>query len=243
MTRDISPDLNKIRLFYTQPHQCSYLAEKEATTAFVDPTINMSPELYNQLTQMGYRRSGRYYYQPRCQQCSACISTRIPVADFKPSRQQRRCLKHNDDLAVETVSAIDKETEHYRLYEKYISLRHRDGDMFPPSWEQYVDFLGEGIKQTRFIEFRSSGVLLACSVVDFLHDGLSAIYTYYDPEHERRSLGTLAILTTVELARTEQLPYVYLGYWIKSSPKMAYKSRFQPLELLMGGRWVRCSGL
>ncbi|KJS05779.1 MAG: arginyl-tRNA-protein transferase [Gammaproteobacteria bacterium BRH_c0] len=240
MTRDISPDLQQIRLFFTQPHGCSYLPGKEATTAFVDPSLDINASLYTQLTQMGFRRSGRYYYQPRCQLCAACISARIPVAEFSPNRQQRRCLQRNRDLSIAIKPNINVD-EHYALYENYINSRHEDGDMFPPTREQYLDFLGSGIEATRFVEFRLDGILLGCSVLDRLDDGVSAIYTYYSPEIARRSLGTLAVLTLVDLAREMELPYVYLGFWIKNCTKMAYKSRFQPLELLIGGRWIRNS--
>ncbi|MEA3301008.1 MAG: arginyltransferase [Pseudomonadota bacterium] len=238
MTRDFTPDLQRIRLFFTQPHGCSYLPGKEATTAFVDPASDIGQELYSQLTRMGFRRSGRYYYQPRCQFCTACVSARIPVAEFHPNRQQRRCLQRNADLTVIVKTRIDTD-EHYPLYEQYINERHEDGDMFPPSREQYLDFLGNGIGITRFVEFRHRGELLGCAVLDELEDGFSAIYTYYRPDAGKRSLGTLAVLTQVNEARARGLPYVYLGFWIKNCAKMAYKIRFQPLELLIGGRWVR----
>lgn len=238
MTRDFTPDLKKIRLFFTQPHSCSYLPDRYATTAFVDPASHIGPELYSQLNRMGFRRSGRYYYQPRCHSCTACIPARIPVAHFVPNRQQRRCLRDNADIEVKLCTEVDS-AEHYPLYQRYISERHEDGDMFPPSHEQYMDFLGNGISTTRFLEFRSEGELIGCSVMDLLDDGLSAIYTYFDPVHSRRSLGTLAVLTQVAEAREADLPFVYLGFWIQNCAKMSYKTRFQPLELLINGRWVK----
>ncbi|MFA5493807.1 MAG: arginyltransferase [Porticoccaceae bacterium] len=238
MTHDFNPDLKRIRLFFTQPHGCSYLPGREATTAFVDPATRIDPEIYSQLTRLGFRRSGRYYYQPRCQSCNACVSARIPVAEFHPSRQQRRCLQRNSDLDIEVKAQVDT-GEHYRLYDRYIKQRHKDGDMFPPSREQYLDFLGNGIDITRFIEFRLAGKLVGCTVLDQLEDGFSAIYTYYAPDSGQRSIGTLAVLTLVSQALELQLPYVYLGFWIKNCDKMAYKSRFRPLELLVGDRWLK----
>ncbi|HEY8384662.1 MAG TPA: arginyltransferase [Porticoccaceae bacterium] len=238
MTRDFTPDLQKIRLFFTQPHGCSYLPDRYATTAFVDPASHISPELYSQLNRLGFRRSGRYYYQPRCHACTACIPARIPTEDFAPNRQQRRCVRANGDIQIELRSEVDS-TEHYPLYHQYITERHEDGDMFPPTREQYLDFLGNGISTTRFLEFRSGDKLIGCSVMDLLDDGFSAIYTYFDPAESRRSLGTLAVLTLVEKARAGGLPYVYLGFWIQNCAKMAYKNRFQPLELLISGRWVK----
>ncbi len=240
MTRDFTPDLHKIRLFYTQPHGCSYLPDRYATTAFVDPASAIGVDLYSQLNRMGFRRSGRYYYQPRCHTCSACIPARIPVASFSPNRQQRRCLRLNADLDIGVATRVDP-AEHYPLYESYIAQRHEDGDMFPPSREQYLDFLGNGIGATRFLEFRHHGRLIGCCVLDMLDDGFSAIYTYFDPAESQRSPGTLAVLTLVDEAKAAGLPFVYLGFWIKNCAKMSYKNRFQPLELLISGRWVQAS--
>lgn len=237
MTRDVSPDLQTIRLFFTQPHTCSYLPEREATTAFVDPALAVDNRLYSQLTHMGFRRSGKYYYAPRCRRCQACISTRIPVARFKPNRQQRKCVRHNRDIEVRQRRSVDFE-EHYRLYERYIRERHQDGDMYPPTFAQYLDFLGQGVEQTRHVEFRRNGQLLGCTVMDVLDDGLSAIYTYFDPDQHKRSLGTFAILALVDIAAHSGRPYVYLGFWVDGCSKMDYKTNFRPLEQLTGQNWV-----
>lgn len=238
MTRDISPDLRYLRLFFTRPHKCSYLPEREAVTSFVDPAIPINSTLYSQLSRLGFRRSGKFFYAPSCGSCQACVACRIVAAEFRPGRAFRRCLKKNSDLEYRIVSRVDFE-EHYSVFEQYINQRHNDGDMYPPSRDQYLDFLGEGSEVTSYLEFRREGELVACSVVDVLDDGLSAIYTYYRPEEEHRSPGTLAILALVELARQRALPYVYLGYWIEDCRKMSYKNRFQPLELYQGNRWVR----
>ncbi|MGS2722172.1 arginyltransferase [Porticoccus sp. GXU_MW_L64] len=236
MSRDISPDVSTIRLFLTEPHPCSYLKNRSATTAFVDPSLPLTAPVYDRLTDSGFRRSGKYLYIPHCQSCSACQPSRIPVAAFKPNRQQRRCIRDNADLEITLASSVDHD-EHFMLYSDYICLRHADGDMYPPTRSQYDDFIASPFAFTRYLEFRYQGKLVACSLVDILDRGISAIYTYYDPKAERRSLGTMAILTAVEESRRRNLPYVYLGYWIADCQKMRYKTRFKPVEILSEGNW------
>jgi arginine-tRNA-protein transferase len=196
----------------------------------------MNSTLYGQLSLYGFRRSGNYIYRPQCAECQACIPVRIPVADFVPNRQQKRTGRFNEDLEISSVSANFVQ-EHYDLYAKYIHVRHSDGDMFPPSIAQYVSFLFSDWCNTRLIEFRAEGRLLAVAVCDYLRNGLSAVYTFYDPEEEKRSLGTIAVLWQIKEALRLGLPYVYLGYWVKESPKMAYKTRYQPLEAFISQRW------
>ncbi len=238
MSRDISPDVHVIRLFLTEPHSCSYLKGKKARTAFVDPVIDIDSHLYTQLSDMGFRRSGRYVYTPRCEGCKACISARIVVGEFKPNRQQNRCNKRNTDLSIHITTGID-EAEHYPLYRRYINARHSDGDMYPASLEQFRDFISRLWRETRILEIRYKDELIAAGVMDILDNGISAIYSYYSLDHDKRSLGTYVILTQVELARQMNLPYVYLGYWVENSRKMAYKANFKPLELLIDRQWVR----
>lgn len=240
MTRDVSPDLEKLRLYLTEPHPCSYLPDRQATTAFVDPRVNMDAELYNRLSDLGFRRSGRYVYTPRCASCKACIPIRIDAEDFQPSRVQRKCLSRNRDVAIELVDRVDIE-EHYPLYERYIGARHSEGDMYPPSRAQYQDFIGRPWHSTSFMEFRERGRLLGCAVTDWLRNGLSAIYTYFDPDEGRRSLGTFAILKQLETVLVRGKRYVYLGFWIRDSAKMNYKIRFRPAELFVDDVWLRVS--
>lgn len=225
-----------IKFFSTPPHACSYLEDQRAITLFADPQAPMNSTLYGQLSLYGFRRSGNYIYRPQCQDCQACIPVRIPVAEFQPNRQQNRVKKQNADLEVSSVSANFVQ-EHYDLYARYIHMRHADGDMFPPSIAQYVSFLFSDWCNTRLIEFRHEGRLLAVAVCDILRNGLSAVYTFYDPEEEKRSLGTVAVLWQIGEALRLGLPYVYLGYWVKQSPKMAYKTRFRPLEAFLSQRW------
>lgn len=238
MSRDITPDLHKIQLYLTEAHACSYLSDKQATTAFVDPKHLVDTETYSHLSAMGFRRSGQYIYAPRCASCKSCIPVRIPVVGFAPTRSQKRCLKRNCDISAKIEANINLD-EHYALYQKYIDTRHSDGDMYPATMTQYRDFIGKPWECTRFIEFRLDKKLVACAVSDWLDDGLSAIYTYYDPDLSERSLGTLAILRQIELAREQALDYLYLGYWIRDSAKMTYKSKFRPSELYIENRWLR----
>ena len=240
MTRDITPDITKIRLYQTEPHPCSYLDDKSAITAFVDPTHEVNSDTYNHLSLLGFRRSGQYVYTPRCGACQACISARVVAATFKPSRQQRRCAKRNADLEVTTTADIDLE-EHYDLYQKYVDTRHSDGDMYPATLTQFKAFIGAAWECTRYLEFRLDGQLICCAVVDWLSSGASAIYTYFNPDFSSRSLGTYAIIKQIEITRDYGLDYVYLGYWIRDCDKMNYKSRFRPLQLYINHDWVNIS--
>lgn len=231
-------DLSNLKLFATQPHPCSYLEGEEATTLFIDPNAPVDQDLYSQLSQIGFRRSGAHLYRPHCAQCNACVSCRIPVEQFRPNRNQRRCWRRNRDLTLEMVDHADSD-EHYRLYAHYIETRHRDGDMYPPSRAQYDAFLSREWGVTRYLEVRDRGRLVAVAVCDRLNDGLSAVYTFFDSNEERRSLGVFGILAQIEEARSLGLSYVYLGYWIRQCRKMDYKTQYRPLEMLVNRRWVR----
>ncbi|ARU56137.1 MAG: arginyltransferase [Pseudomonadales bacterium] len=226
-------------IFYATPeHDCSYLEDQHATTMFVDPRAHVDNQLYTQLSQLGFRRSGSHYYRPHCQNCNACIPARVPVTDFKPNRSQKRCLNRNSECTVITRRP-DYREEHYRLYERYITIRHSDGDMFPPSREQYESFLTSATGTTLFVEFWHGGCLMAVSVVDELQDGLSAIYTFFDPDLEHLSPGVYSVLWAIEETQRRKKPYLYLGYWIKTCPKMSYKIKYRPIELLVKEQWLR----
>lgn len=232
--------IRDLRFFLTVPHACSYLEGREATTLFLDPQESPGVGVYDALALLGFRRSGRHLYRPHCEGCRACISVRIPVVDFAPNRTQRKLIRRNADLEIRVRPALF-DAEHYALYAHYIRTRHADGDMYPPSHEQYRTFLTLDQPYARLLELRLDGRLVAVSAFDQLEHGLSAIYTFFDPdaEFERRSLGTFAVLTLVERARRLGLPHVYLGYWIRECRKMAYKQAFQPLEMLEGRHWRR----
>ena len=191
-----------------------------------------------QLTDMGFRRSGEHIYRPWCEGCGECKSVRVPVARFNVSKSQKRVLTRNKDLQVsfELPSCAD---EIYNLYANYIFQRHSDGDMYPPSLEQFENFLCQAppTSQTRFVCFRLEQKLLAVAVVDLLPKGVSAIYTFFDPAYEIRSLGRLAVLWQIRWAQSQAMDFVYLGYWIKDCQKMAYKAEYQPLQVFEDLIW------
>ncbi len=232
----MTSSLRDLKVYTTYPHSCSYLQEQEATTLFVDPRQEVDQTLYSNLSVLGFRRSGNHLYRPHCSNCDACIPARIPVQDFNPNRSQRRALKRNVDLEVELTSDI-RDQSAFDLYRRYIERRHADGDMYPPDREQYQSFLDNAWECTRYYRFYAGGTLIAIAVVDELLDGLSAIYTFFDPDLDARSLGRYAILWQIERAREQNLDYLYLGYWIRGCKKMAYKSEYRPLEIYVNGRW------
>ncbi|MBF7731483.1 arginyltransferase [Pseudomonas sp. N040] len=230
-------ELAHLKFYATQPHPCSYLPGEQATTLFLDPSQPMDVDIYAQLSTLGFRRSGDHLYRPHCQNCQACVPARIPVERFTANRQQRKILKRNADLTVRVVKPLFSE-DHYSLYLRYIEARHADGDMYPPSREQFSTFLLSELPFARFIEFRLAGQLLAVAVTDVLPNGLSAVYTFFDPAHEQRSLGRYAILWQIGEAARLGLHALYLGYWIKNCRKMSYKTQYRPLELLVNQRWT-----
>ena len=230
-------DISAIKLYATHEHPCRYLKDRAATTIFVDPALILNSHIYSELSDFGFRRSGKHIYRPNCRSCHACIPVRIPVEAFQPTRTQKRCLKRNADLTV-TVRKTIKTDEHYSLYANYIQLRHADGDMYPPSREQYDDFLSAEWGVTRYLEFRSKDKLVGVAVSDQLDQGLSAIYTFFDPAESSRSLGVFAVLEQLKLAAQLGLPYVYLGYWIRECAKMRYKTQYRPLQMYINNHWL-----
>jgi arginyl-tRNA--protein-N-Asp/Glu arginylyltransferase len=229
--------LKDIRLFTTQPHRCSYLPDQEARTLFIDPDFQVGKDHNTRLSEIGFRRSGGHVYRPNCQYCQQCLSCRVLVQQFQPSRRFERVLKRNADVHVEAVESI-ADDEYFLLYRHYITVRHGDGDMYPPSREQYQGFLLRQCEGTRYFTLRAGGRLLGVLVCDQLETGLSAVYTFYDPLEEKRSLGTFSILWQIAETRRLGLSYLYLGYWIRDSRKMRYKVQYRPLEVLVRQRWV-----
>ena len=227
----------EIRLFATHPHDCSYLSGKQATTVFIDPDLSVTRHLYSQLSDRGFRRNGQHIFKPHCAHCDACIPTRLPVRSFAPNRTQRRLLRRNADISVRQLEHLDDDAT-YDLYHDYICQRHADGDMHPPDREQYLSFLSREWNLTHYLGFYLADRLIAVAVVDQLSQGLSAVYTFFDPEESKRSLGNWVILQQIALTRDLGLEYLYLGYWIKESPKMAYKGQLRPLEIFREGRWI-----
>ncbi len=234
---DERTDLMKtLQLYLGQEHACSYLAERRAGSILVDPAEELTRNLYSQLIAQGFRRSAAHVYRPHCQGCNACVSVRIPVHGFTATRAQQKIIRRNQDISVRAVSS-QFSAEHYALYQRYIEQRHADGDMYPPSIEQFQNFLNTDLDFARFYEFRLGEQLLAVAVTDVLDCGLSAMYTFFEPEDTRRSLGRFAILWQIQECLRLALPYLYLGYWVKDCKKMSYKTQYQPLEGFINEHW------
>lgn len=223
-------------LFATPPHACGYLEEETATTVFADPRVATSTEVYSLLSRYGFRRSGEHLYRPQCSDCAACVPVRVAADRFRMRRSQRRVWNRNRDLMVRS-RGDEFDPEHFELYRRYMSARHRGGAMDNPSERQYREFLSCSWAETAFFEFRLEDRLLAVAVCDRLEDGFSAMYTFFDPAEARRSLGTYAILWEIEEVRRLGLSWLYLGYWIEASEKMRYKADFRPQQRLVAGRW------
>ncbi len=222
--------------FATAPKPCGYLPNREAVSIFADPDAQLSASLYNHLARFGFRRSGSNIYVPSCPGCSECIPVRIPVQQFKRSRNQQKLWNRNQDLVQEALPPRFRE-EHFQLYRQYLASRHPGGGMDQPTRDEYLDFLTSRWSETVFVELRHQDELVAVAVTDVLDDALSSVYTFFSPELSRRSLGTFSILQQVQLAREAGAEWLYLGYWISGSEKMRYKGRFRPLEAYRKGRW------
>ncbi len=238
-----APPFSQLQFYTTAPYGCSYLPNRAARSEVAAPNHLIDARMYGQLVRAGFRRSGLFTYRPQCDTCQACIPVRLPVAAFQPSRSQRRALKQHNELIARQRNLSFRE-EHYTLYQRYQESRHSGGGMDQDSRNQYAQFLLQSHVDTRLIEFRAPadktnapGLLRMVSLIDLLPDGISSVYTFYDPDLPEASLGTYGILWQIAQCAHLGLPYVYLGYWIKDSPKMAYKSRFQPLEALIDGQW------
>ncbi|HIG12947.1 MAG TPA: arginyltransferase [Gammaproteobacteria bacterium] len=230
---------NRPDLYMSASHTCPYLADRSAANLLIDPNFPVSPALYDQLITQGFRRNGTLYYRPQCAGCCECRSVRINVNHFTHTRSQRRTLKYNQDITLKLRPA-DYCEEHFSLYRRYQTMRHSGDSMDDPDPEKYRQFLTRSDVETFITEFRAGRRLLAVSVTDHIANGLSAVYTFFEPDEKRRTLGTYAILQQLELARRIEYEWLYLGYWIKTCGKMSYKARFRPLEAFDHdtGRWA-----
>ena len=221
-----------LRVFPTGLHPCSYIPGLIARNAVVDPDYEMNPEIYDYLIQNGFRRSGEQVYRPYCHTCEKCVTTRIPVADFKRSRSQKRNWKSNQDLEVK-VNNEGFRKAYLPIYQRYLESRHESID-----YEGVEKFLNANWCDIQYYEFYADQELIGVAVTDKVQSGLSAVYTFFDPDlGSKRSLGVFALLYQIEAAQQQNLNYVYPGFWIKDCRKMNYKSNFQPIEGLIKGKW------
>lgn len=234
----MSEQRERVAFYRTFPHQCGYLPGRQAANVVLDPELRPDQRLYEWLVSQGFRRSGHYIYRPGCPECTACVPLRVPAGEFRPDRAQRRVWRDNRDIKViETEPRFDE--EHFRLYRRYLTARHPGGGMDDPDADDYLLFLTSPGLTSRFYEFNLHGRCVALAVADVLDEALSAVYTFFEPDARRRSLGTYAILWQIEQARRSTRRWLYLGYWIRECARMSYKNRFLPHELLIDGKWRR----
>jgi arginine-tRNA-protein transferase len=225
-----------IPLFLTDQHPCSYLDKRNSQSAFVHPSISLNTKIYSQLIEQGFRRSGNEVYTPHCPTCSECIPTRLEVEQFIPNKNQKRCLKKNQQTSI-IVKPAHFEQTHFELYLRYQSHKHEESDMVNSSKEDYINFLASSWCNTLFVEFSINKELAAIAVVDILDNALSAVYTFFEPQFSQYSLGNYAVLWQIEHAKKMQMDFVYMGFWIKDCRKMSYKTQYQPIQGFMDNEW------
>jgi len=225
------------QFFATSPVSCPYVAGRAERKLIVELRGSGASLFYDDLSRAGFRRSHRFAYRPACRGCSSCVPVRIAVDRFNHTRSTRRVRNTNRDISGRLVGPRAT-PEQFRLFSAYQRSRHRDSDMASMSYGDYRGMVEDSPVRTAIAEFRGGGELVAASLIDLLDDGVSAVYSFYDPQQPKRSLGTWSVLWLVEQCQRQGMPFVYLGYWIADSPKMAYKARFPALERLTAGLWT-----
>lgn len=236
MSDEDVPPLEEIGFLVTPEHACSYLENRQAITLFVDPNYPVVMNQYSSLAKLGFRRSGSNIYRPHCTDCGLCIPVRVPAEEFKPNRSQRRNKTLNKDITITVVDAIFTD-EHYELYRRYMKGRHAGGGMDNDESESYESLIKADWSLSKLLEFRLDKQLMMVAVVDCFDDGLSAVYTFFDPEHSDRGLGVFGVLSEIDYVQSLKLDWLYLGYWNPKTNKMSYKSNYQPMEFFDGHEW------
>lgn len=224
------------QFYVTAPQPCPYLEGRAERKLFTVASVSDGAVMGDALSREGFRRSQNVLYRPLCENCSACLSARIRVADFTPSRNQRRVLRRAAGWRRELCTAWATQ-EQFDLFRRYLDHRHAQGGMADMDVFEFAAMIEETPMRTQVVEYRDGGVLVAVCLIDVMDDGLSLVYSFYDPDLEPQSPGTFIILDHVSIAQEAGLPFVYLGYWVPGSPKMGYKARFAPLEVFHAGRW------
>ena len=234
--------LTALQFYATAPYECSYLPNRMARSQVATPSHLIHADVYGELINAGFRRSGLYTYRPYCDECSACTATRIPVKHFAPNRSQKRSWKKHAGLDIRVLN-LGYQEEHFELYQRYQNERHAGGDMDQDDQDQYMQFLLQSRVNSRIVEFRDGpsdlnpGRLRMVSMIDILEQGISSVYTFFDTSNTSASYGSFSILWQIQQALELDLPYLYLGYYIENSEKMSYKAKFQPIEGLIDDHW------